>query len=77
MPKNKTRFKCQCGHDEDKHNWDPWSIYFGICETRLSAHVTYGDGSPSEPVDIDCPCNDYKADNLKYLEELSEKKSAR
>jgi hypothetical protein len=68
--RKKTSFKCVCGHGEDRHNFDPDSAFFGCCEEFYIPII-------SAAASIVCPCTDYKADNLKYLEDLSEKKSAR
>lgn len=55
----KQKFKCRCGHEEEHHNFDPWSAFFGCCEKFYI----------EEYDEIHCKCNGFKPDNLTYLEE--------
>jgi len=72
MVRNKVEFKCDCGHMENEHNWDPWSSFFGICEHRQIVYLSNFDGS-YEADEEHCPCNRFRVDNLRFLEELSAK----
>ena len=65
----KKKFKCICGHKEEHHNFDPDSAFFGCCEKFIATYneITGGEGA------INCDCDEFRPDNLKYLEELSER----
>ena len=65
MGKRKITFKCDCGHMENDHNWDPYSSFFGCCSF---VNVTQNLDGSLEPEQ--CPCNRFKIDNLRFLEEL-------
>lgn len=53
---------CRCGHIEKDHSWsNAVSSHVDVC-----AHNYAGDKN--------CKCRNYQRDNLKYLEQLYEKK---
>lgn len=65
-------FPCFCGHREERHNFDPYSAFFGCCQGFFSNFP--GDADPESG---NCDCQDYRADNLKYLEICYGKKKTR
>ena len=64
----KPKFKCDCGHLEDEHNWDAYSAFFGCCEKTFLCQLSNYDGS-YELSEEHCPCNMFRIDNLRFLEE--------
>lgn len=59
----KVKVTCMCGHTKAKHKgvWDIFDRFYpGACQARMPQDHS------------SCICWDYKADNLLYLEKLSE-----
>ena len=56
------QLKCECRHLKKKHSSLGCLIKYHRKEDESSLSYTY------------CDCEQYKADNLKYLEECAEKK---
>lgn len=63
-----TNFPCKCGHAKIDHN-----EYGGFC-WHIREDNYYGDFKPKwvKFEDFNCSCFHYCADNLRYLEQLSE-----
>lgn len=66
-------FPCICGHDRSNHNMqDNYSVkkacYYPNLDIPRALNLF--------PQLIDCPCNWFKLDNLKYLEQKYEKNLA-
>lgn len=66
-------FTCDCGHKEDDHEWDPYSSFFGMCKKSLILQVSDVDGTYMIDED-NCPCQRFRIDNLRFLEELNEQR---
>lgn len=67
MSRKKIVFRCLCGHPEGIHNFDPDSAFFGCMYTiMIVGYNPDGDITPHEEA---CHCSEFRADNLKYLEE--------
>lgn len=64
----KVKFKCLCSHEEEIHNFDPDSAFFGCC----AKFYKYSTEDPDEGYDMDevhCGCDEYRPDNLRYIED--------
>jgi len=57
----KLDYPCECGHPVGLHSMEETNI-FKFCNYQFTVGATHA-----------CRCSNYKADNLKYLEQLSEK----
>jgi hypothetical protein len=66
---NKAKYKCMCGHPEEVHNFDPYSAFFGCCHSLLIAKTNH-DGSPAEPEEETCKCDEFRPDTLRYVEDV-------
>lgn len=73
MPK----FKCLCGHAEKDHNFDPDSSFFGCCAKFYTETSPGNDIVPSGVMMTHCKCDEFRADNLTYLEEAYAKHTNR
>lgn len=70
MPPRKVEFKCECGHKETEHNFDPYSQFFGCMVSVTVVQVSHT--GLIEGVEQCCPCREFVSDNLRDLEESSE-----
>ena len=69
--KRKIKFNCLCGHEEKTHNFDPDSIMFGCLYSIITVKYNL-DGDIGQKRD-NCYCREFRPDNLRYLEERSER----
>lgn len=56
---------CVCGHAKHVHNEGPWTDRSSFCMFEAE-FFTFTDGS----VTCNSHCNEYKLDNLKYMESI-------
>lgn len=71
--KRKNKFICLCGHEEEIHNFDPDSIFFGCTHKFFSSIAPSYDMEPDPLNPKYCMCREFRPDTLKYVEDHCER----
>ena len=66
-------FPCSCGHDKKTHGWAGPTIGDEWCNGYSNNSIKFRNHRFSYP----CECEQFVADNLKYLEQCANKKKGK